>query len=513
MSHQPLLIDRRTVLAGALSLASTGWPAVAQEAPEAGFTFETVARLAQDAAAEPYAPSRLDLVPPFDDLSYDAYRAIRFRPEARLWLGGERGFRLDMLPPGLFYEDRVDIALVSGGLVTPLAFDPALFDFHPDYFDQAPAADETRDLGYSGFRLRAPINQPEVWDEFLVFQGASYFRGVGRDQLYGLSARGLALGVGAPEGEEFPLFRRFWIHNPEPGATAVRIHALLDSPSIAGAYEFLARPGAETIVETRAALYPRREIAELGIAPLTSMYFFSPKSRVGVDDYRDAVHDSGGLQMVAGRGERLWRPLDNPPTLQFSVFSDENPQGFGLVQRHRDFAWYEDAEARYEKRPSAWIAPTSDWGRGAVVLVEIPTDSEFNDNVVAYWRPEEPLPEGGELRLGYRIHWGDAPPDEAPLARVAATRGGTAVNAPERRTYVIDFELGEIAFDGLTVEASTSAGRIVSVVLMHSPREGVARAAIEFDPEAADLAELRLELVGPDGAAASETWLSRWTRR
>ena len=213
------------------------------------------------------------------------------------------------------------------------------------------------------------------WTSSSSFQGASYFRAVARDQLYGLSARGLALGTGGPEGEEFPLFRQFWIHEPEVAATSLTIHALLDSPSVTGAYEFVVRPGVETVMDVRSVLFPRVELTGAGIAPLTSMYFFGPKSRARIDDYRDAVHDSSGLQMVTGAGERIWRPLDNPLALQFSAFSDHDPQGFGLTQRERAFIHYEDAEARYERRPSAWVAPSNAWGQGSVVLVEIPTDT------------------------------------------------------------------------------------------------------------------------------------------
>jgi glucans biosynthesis protein len=532
MAPSPIAaVGRRSLLcmaAGSCALAAGGLltsssgeaetAAIAAEADEepSAFSFETVVRIAREAAGGSFEQPRLELTGPFADLSYDAFRAIRPRPERRLWHGEKRGFEIDLLPPGLFYRDRVVVSVVIDGASTAVPFDPGVFHYHPDYFPYADGAappEAPRDLGYSGFRVRFPINRPDVMDEFLVFQGASYFRAIARDQLYGLSARGLALGTGTPEGEEFPLFRQFWIYQPEPGATAIRIQALLDSPSVAGAYEFLAHPGGETLMEVRSVLFPRTEIATAGIAPLTSMYFFDPKSRAGIDDFRNAVHDSNGLQMITGAGERLWRPIDNPATLQFSAFIDRDPQGFGLVQRERDFARYEDAEARYERRPSAWVVPQGEWGEGAVSLIEIPTADEFNDNIVAFWRPTRPLEAGGEHRFDYRLHWNDQPPDSLPLARVAATRGGASVNDTSKRSLIVDFDLGDLPHDGLEPRASASAGTITSITLTRLPGTGRARAAIGFDPEDVPLAELRLVLVDAEGRRASETWLARWTRR
>jgi glucans biosynthesis protein len=505
-----------TAVAGGHAATSSGDGKGAEDGGAAAFSFETVILLAREAAAEAFEARRLELEAPFAGLDYDAYRAIRPRPERRLWYGEQRGFEIDLLPPGLFYEDRLAISVVSAGQAVELAFDPGLFHYHPDHFPYADGAappDAPRDLGYSGFRVRFPINGPDVMDVFIFFLGASYFRAIARDQLYGLSARGLALGTGGQAGEEFPVFRRFWIHEPEPEAKSLRIHALLDSPSVAGAFEFVVQPGAETIIDVRSVLFPRTDLQTAGIAALTSMYYFGPKSRAGVDDFRNAVHDSSGLQMITGADERLWRPLDNPATLQFSAFVDRDPQGFGLAQRERDFARYEDAEAHYERRPSAWVEPQGDWGEGAVVLVEIPTASEFNDNIVAFWRPARTLAAGAEHRFDYRLYWSDQPPDSVPLARVAATRGGASVNDPARRSLVVDFALGELPFDGLEPRASASAGEIESISLIRLPGEGRARAAIGYDPQDAELAELRLVLVDDEGRRASETWLARWTKR
>jgi periplasmic glucans biosynthesis protein len=501
---------------GFVAMSATGETARAWEAGERGFSFETVIQYAREAAAGGFERDHLDLTEPFADLDYDTYRAIGFRPERRLWRDNDQGFEIEFLPPGMLYEDRLTISVVSDGIASPVAFDPSHFHFPPDRFpypDGAAPANAPRDLSYSGFRVRYPINRQDSSEEFLVFQGASYFRAVARDQLYGLSARGLALATGSAEGEEFPVFRHLWIHEPEPAATNLRIHALLDSPSVSGAFEFVVHPGAETVIDVQSVLFPRRDLPAAGIAPLTSMYYFGPANRRFIDDFRNAVHDSSGLQMVTGDGVRLWRPLDNPPTLQMSSFSDSDPRGFGLAQRERNFGHYEDAHARYERRPSGWVVPKGDWGEGAVVLVEIPTLSEFHDNIVAFWQPAEPLAGGGEHRFDYRLHWSDQPPDQPPLARVAATRGGVSVNDPSLRTLVVDFDLGEVPFEGLEPRVTTSAGAVTGIWLVRLPREAQARAAMTFDPDNAELSELSLVLVDANGNAASETWLARWLKR
>jgi periplasmic glucans biosynthesis protein len=512
MNRRTLL---RTSLAG-LAGAGTGCVgrALAQTSVPTAFGFEDLVVLAEARAREPFQRPEMTLTEPFADLTYDAFRAIRFREDERLWGTDPQGFALDLMPPGFYFKDRVRVHLVDGGEVSEIPFSTAFFHFHPNYFpwtDGTAPADLARDLGFSGIRLRHPINHPGVWDEVLVFQGASYFRAVARDTLYGLSARGLAIGTGAPVPEEFPLFTDFWLFTPGHGDAQLRILALLDSASVAGAYEFTVHPGVETTMDIRVVLFPRTQIELAGIAPLTSMYYFGPERRAGVDDFRDAVHDSNGLFMINGMGEVLWRPLANPASLQYSAFQDANPRAFGLVQRQRDFAYYQDAEARYDRRPSAWIEPQSDWGPGAVTLIEIPTKDEFADNIVAFWRPSAPLEPGKGHALAYRLTWGDQPPADIPLARVAATRSGLSILDPDERVFAVDFDLGSIRIDGLTPQLSVSAGEIAGVVsLSLLPAGNIARVGFHFVAGTATASEFRLALYR-DNAPVSETWLYRWT--
>ena len=420
-------MDRRTLLqatfAGLLGarLAPLIGPAAAQDAP-APFTFDAVVARAREMAGLPYRRPLMKLSEPFNNLKYDQFRAIRFHDEKRIFADG-RPFQLDLMPPGFTFQDKIEINLVTGGVAQPVAFSTDFFDFQPEFFpypDGRAPSGLAEDLGFSGIRIRHPINRPGVWDEFAVFQGASYFRAVAHGTIYGLSARGLAIGTGSPDPEEFPIFTAFWIQEPQPGDAVLRMSALLDSDSVSGAFDFSLEPGVETVMQVRAVLFPRRDIATVGIAPLTSMYFFGPDRRAGIDDFRNAVYDSEGLRMVNGPGERLWRPLRNPTKVETSAFADENPRAFGLIQRSRSFATFEDVESHYELRPSAWVEPGEGWGKGAVMLVELPSADESVDNIVVFWRPEAPL--GRRLAEYLRL-----PPDLGPRP------GGGAAARPHRR--------------------------------------------------------------------------------
>ncbi len=515
-------MERRQILKAALAGvfgmpfalgASAAW---AEEPPaaEGDFSFDVVVERARTAASAPFVRPELELTEPFAELKYDQFRAIRFRDAKRLWGEDPQGFAVDLLPPGFYFKDGVTIHLVDNGVATELPFSVDFFHFDPNYFpypDGKAPSDLASDLGFSGFRLRHPINRPGIWDEVAVFQGASYFRAVAKDTLYGLSARGLAIGTGEPTPEEFPQFTHFWLVVPQPGDTEVEVMALLDSPSVSGAYAFRMGPGVETVIDVRLVLFPRTEIATAGLAPLTSMYFFGPDRRAGIDDFRDAVHDSSGLQMTNGAGESLWRPLTNPRELQISAFQDRNPRGFGLIQREREFAYYQDAEARYERRPSAWIEPAEDWGEGAVLLIEIPSADEFTDNIVAFWRPRQPLAVGTGHAFSYRLAWGGQPAYDRPIARVVATRSGLSILNAEERVFVVDFGLGDLAIGDLAPRLDVSAGRIEGEISLSPLPEGnVGRVGFHFVAEDAAASEFRLSLQGPTGTA-SEVWLYRWT--
>jgi glucans biosynthesis protein len=472
------------------------------------FTLETVPRLAQAMAKQPYrAPD--EHLPVALAADYDAYRDLRFDPSRAIWRAEGLPFQLQMFHRGFLFKQRVDLHVVNGGVATPLAYSPTLFSLPPGTEKQL-----QEDIGFAGFRVHAPLNRSTVYDELIVFQGASYFRALGKGHIYGLSARGLALGSGDPGAEEFPVFREFWVEQPAAGADHLVVHALLDSPSVTGAFRFVIRPGAETVIDVQSRLYPRVELTRAGIAPLTSMFEFDAGDRVGIDDYRPAVHDSDGLAILNGEGDQIWRPLGNPSRVRISGFADARPRGFGLMQRKRHFADYADTEARYHQRPSLWIEPVGDWGKGAVTLVEIPTADEYHDNIVAFWRPTEPLRAGREYRYDYRMHWCDTHRWIAEVASVAATRIGAAPDAA-RRLVVIDLEGGRLAsLPGdakLTPDVWAVHADVVNAVAYPNPETRGWRLSFEFRPHTGGH-DVELHARVLEGhAPLSETWLYRWS--
>lgn len=476
------------------------------------FTRSTVAEIARNLAKAPFQPLDASLPDILGQLTYDQYRDIRFKPEASIWANTGLPFQMQLFHRGFYFKDPVEVAIVENGEARHLAYDPNMFTIGP----LVPQPIPTEDIGFSGIRLHGPLNRPDYFDEVVVFQGASYFRSLGKGQIYGLSARGLAIKTGDPEGEEFPVFRAFWVETPVAGSETCVIHALLDSPSITGAYRFTVRPGLPTLMDVETQLFPRVDLDRIGLAPGTSMFFFSANGRQNVDDFRPEVHDSDGLLMVTGRGERLWRPLANPTDLQISAFVDQSPRGFGLIQRNRDFKSYQDLEAAYERRPSLWIEPVGDWGAGAVTLVEIPTNAEIHDNIVAYWSPRDKIPAGSEYFFAYRLAWGDDPAMALGSATVTATRSGRAsVGGPTPvRLFVIDYALApnvdraKLGAPKATVNASKGAVR--NVVIHENPSVSGLRVSFELDPQNEPLIELRSTLTFETGAPA-ETWVYRWT--
>ena len=401
------------------------------------FDFEDVAKRAAALASQSYKAPAVELPKAVKDLSYDEYRDIRFRPARSLWRAANLPFEVQLFHPGLYYDKPVRISEIVGGVAREIRFDPELFDYGKNKLDKA----ALRNMGFAGFRVHAALNTPKYKDEVLVFQGASYFRALGRDQRYGLSARGLAIDTALPSGEEFPRFVEFWIERPEPGAKEITILALLDSKRVAGAYRFVVTPGVETTMQVTSRLFLREKIAKIGFAPLTSMFTFG-ENQPGQDDYRPEVHDSDGLSIQGADGEWIWRPLVNPKRLLVTSFALTSPRGFGLMQRDRSPASYEDPEALYERRPSAWIEPVGGWGPGRVELVQIPTPDETNDNIVAYWVPQAmPVP-GKPVDLAYRIRWQSAATLPTEKAWVVQTRRGRGfARRPDADiNFVVDFD-------------------------------------------------------------------------
>lgn len=407
--------------------------------------FGDVVEKARAKAEEQYQP--VPRVPGFlRDLSYRAYQSIRFNPEAALWREGRSRFQVMMVPPGSYYTHTVKLNEVDADGVKPIPFDKSGFSF-PDaeLAKRIPA-----DLGYSGFKLTYPMGGGKEQNQFLVFAGASYFRGVGAENQFGLSARGIAIDTGLPSGEEVPSFVEFWLERPGGGSDRMRVYGLLDGPSVTGAYRFDIHPGATTRIDVTAELFYRNPVEQPGMAPLTSMFYYGENTVRPPGEWRPQVHDSDGLLIHdEGAGEWLWRPLVNPSRLRLSYLQVNRLSGFGLIQRDTDFHQFEDAEARYDQRPSAWVAPRQGWSDGEVVLVEIPTDSETNDNIVAFWKPKEPAQEGDHRKLAYSIHFGNDNVSGQDTGRALQTfvgDGNRAGGGNEEGAYriIVDFAGGPL---------------------------------------------------------------------
>ncbi|WP_231989073.1 glucan biosynthesis protein G [Pseudomonas synxantha] len=410
------------------------------------FSLDDVSAKAKELAGQKYEAPRSNLPNEFREMKFADYQKIRFRNEKAEWADQNTPFKLSFYHQGMHFDTPVKINEVTADSVHEIKYDPTRFDFGDVKFD--PKA--TEQLGYAGFRVLFPINKADKQDEIMTMLGASYFRVVGKDQVYGLSARGMAIDTALPSGEEFPRFTEFWIERPKPGDKHLVIFALLDSPRATGAYRLILRPGTDTVVDVKSQMYLRDKVSKLGVAPLTSMFLFGANQPSKVLNYRRELHDSSGLSIHAGNGEWIWRPLNNPKHLSVSNFSVENPRGFGLLQRGRNFSHYEDLDDNYDKRPSAWIEPEGDWGKGTVDLVEIPTADETNDNIVAFWSPAE-LPEVGKpLDVSYRLHWtlDDAAfhsPESAWVKQTLRSTGdvkqSNLIRQPDGSVaYLVDFE-------------------------------------------------------------------------
>lgn len=496
-------MNRRTFLASAL--ASTALPAIAQS-PEAADFVETARQLAR----LPHRDPAMVMPPPFDALTYDSYRAIRPIPNRAGSLALGNNVVADLFPPGFYFQDAVHIEIEADDGFQTIAYDPELFSYGDRYFDAPPELTPgiIEDMGFSGVRLRSPFRAPDKLDEFIAIQGASYFRAVSLNTLYGLSARALSLGTGGPTPEEFPVFTRLRLSRVT--ADRIRIDALIESPSVTGSVTLNIMPGEPTVTDIDTVIFPRTPLATVGIAPLTSMYLKGPMRASVSDDFRPAVHDSDALKILNGAGETIWRPLTNPAALQTSVFQDVAPKGFGLVQSQRTFADFEDQEAMYHRRPSAWVEPKGDWGRGDVILVEIPTSDEFMDNIVTFWRPEQPLAAGGEYRFAYRILWGSDPAPQSQFAmQVVQTRSGQVHEKPGHLQYIIDFD-GIYPAD-FELDLTGTDGTVYAVSIYPLDTRDHLRIGFRFDPGNAAVAELRLVVRDADGSALSDTWLHRWT--
>ena len=480
------------------------------------FDFESVTRLARESARKPYRASSDKLPADLAKLNYDQVRDIRWRPDHALWRAEKLPFEAMFFHLGLYQTAPVRINEVTAQGARHIRYDRADFDYGKNQVQ--PQA--WGDLGFAGFRLHNHLNSSAYKEELVVFQGASYFRALGAGQQYGLSARGLAIDTAGAGAEEFPRFTEFWLVRPEPLSTKVTVYALMDSPRATGAYRFDIQPGAQTTTTVRSRVFVRagsgKPIATLGIAPLTSMFFFG-ENQPGKGDFRPEVHDSDGLMIATGEGEWLWRPLQNPKQTLVTSFATNNPKGFGLMQRDRQWSSYEDVEARYERRPSAWVRPLHDWGAGRVELVQNNTPDETHDNIVAYWVPAQLPPPGEPLEFAYELSWQGDEQQRPPGAWVTQSRSGmgytkqSAAALRQQVQYVIDFDgpaLKTLPTDALVkaVVSSDANAKVLENNVYRNPATDQWRMTLRVQRLKVDRPiELRAFLQN-DNHAVSETW-------
>ncbi len=365
------------------------------------FNLDDVAKEAKTLAEKSFDVPKSNLPSQFREMKFADYQQIQFNHDKAYWGKLRTSFKLEFYHQGIYFDTPVKINEVTANAVREIKYSPDYFNFGNVKHD----ADAVKNLGFAGLKVLYPLNKRDKYDEITSFLGASYFRIIGGDQAYGLSARGLAIDTALPSGEEFPRFKEFWIARPKPQDKQLVIYAMLDSARATGAYRFTVYPGKETTVDVHSKVYLRDKVGKLGAAPLTSMFLFGANQPSLVTNFRPELHDSDGLSIHNGNGEWIWRPLNNPRHLTVSTYTIESPKGFGLLQRSRDFSRYQDLDDRYDMRPSGWVELQGDWGKGRVELVEIPTTDETNDNIVAFWTPESLPHPGKEMSFSYCLHF------------------------------------------------------------------------------------------------------------
>jgi len=484
----------------------------------APFSFDGLKKRARDMARGAYVAPPRPAPEILEQIDYDAHGKIKFRTDLALWANGPSDFPVTFFHLGRFFQRPVRMHVIERGQAREIIYDDAYFEMPAD----SPAHKLPDNSGFAGFRFQEARSGKLDWrtNDWVAFLGASYFRAIGELFQYGLSARGLAIDTAVyGKNEEFPDFTHIYFDTPAPGSDTVTVYALLDGPSVSGAFRFVMKRGASVTMDVEKALFLRQDVSRFGIAPLTSMYWYSEKAKPSAIDWRPEIHDSDGLALWTGTGERIWRPLNNPPRIITSAFSDERPRGFGLVQRDRAFDHYLDG-VYYDRRPTLWVEPQGDWGKGSVQLVELPTDDEIHDNIVAMWVPAEPARAGASYEFRYRLHWVADEPYATPLARCVATRlgnGGQAgtVRPKGVRKFMVEFK-GEPLSKlprGVFPQAvlSTSRGAFSDVRTEAVPNDvpGHWRAQFDLSVTGTEPVELRCYLRSGD-EVLSETWLYQY---
>jgi glucans biosynthesis protein len=525
-------VDRRTLLKGAAA-AAIGWvasdlaAAAAAEgltlAEPAPFSYDSFRDQARAMAHGPYIGPPRPAPEVVQKINYEEWGKIKFRDDHALFADGPGRYPLTFFHLGVFFQKAIEIHVVDAGQSRKVVYDQSYFDMPAD----SPARKLPEGAGFAGFRIQEARDGLLDWhkNDWVAFLGAAYFRSIGELRQYGMSSRGIALDVAvADRPEEFPDFTKFYVEANEAN-DGVLIYALMEGPSIVGAYKFDMKRGKGVVMDIDAALFMRNPVSRFGIAPLTSMYWYSETKKETAIDWRPEVHDSDGLAMWSGNGERLWRPLNNPPRIMISAFGDNNPRGFGLLQRDRVFDHYLDG-VNYDRRPSLWVEPLGNipgegWGKGSIQLCEIPTDDEIHDNIVAMWVPEKPIAAGSEVSLRYRLHWLADEPYPSALGRCVATRlsngGQPGLPRPKGvRKFMVEFLGGPLSKLPYGVKPepiiSASRGTILAYEVVEAvPDDVPGHWRVQFDLAVDGTDPVEMRCFFKSGAETlTETWLFQY---
>jgi periplasmic glucans biosynthesis protein len=514
-------MDRRTWLKLAASTAAAAafpMPAIADVSKFPKLFSEDVLDdfVYNELARRDFVPFRKSVDEALAGLPFDQYnKAAVYKEDQAIWRDDGSPFRLKPYhTAGTYYSHPVDLCSIEGAQWSKIPYSPDAFDF-PTLAKRPQIPAKPDFPGYfAGFRAGGQIDKPNVFRDFLSFIGNTNFQAIAANQVFGVSARAFAINTGQTSGEDFPVFLSFFIAKPKPGDRSLTLYGIFDSEHSPGWLKFVVTPGYDTIIDTQVTVIPRRPINYCGFAPIASHFFSGPGVPPKRRDYRPRVHDTEALYIANGAGEQIWRPLLNPERLQFSVFVDKAPKGFGLIQHERSFAAYQDADQQFNIRPSLWIEPVGDWGEGSIDLIELPATEENNENILCFWRPKEALLPLSHYRKSYRMHWCWNPPLENKNATIAQTlvwepKSGEA-------TFIIDFNLEgcpDCSGSEIGANVTASAGEIRRPwKLAPLPGAGaMQRLRFDFVPGGSEPIDLRAQLVA-NGKPISDSWIFRWPR-
>lgn len=499
-------IDRADAQAPAAASARVASAPVESDA----FTPAKVAEIARALAGDAFKPPAASPLDALASPSPEELAAIRYKPNELIWANDNLPFAIEPLHRTRNMPGELALYLVDGATASRLPYDPAKFEFGK--VKPPPAGTQ---LGFTGFRVLHRGSDGHL-NPVVSLLNASILSAIARDQVWGAIARPMSV-YSAEQGEETPHIRTIWIEKPKPIATELVMHAVVDTPSLAGAVRFTLRAGEATVIDTECTIFARKQVDHLALTPIQATYLSGPIDWPQTGDMRPAAYEAGGVQMLTGAGEWIWRPVSNRSRLQISGFVDRDPQGFGLIQRDRAFATFLDDDGEWQRRPSVWIEPIGKWGPGEVTLMEIPAASQNNKNIACYWRPKPALAAGSETSFAYRQFWCWRTPEVPDGARVMLSRIGRLPGdtSEVKNRVLIQFQ-GEQLSDpnkAATIAPSiwSSAGKVSSVRVFRTPRHGSMRVVFDLDPGGQPLVELRVVLK-QDAASMSETWLYRWTQ-